>query len=162
MVIESFFKKLSFFYVFFTLKSYHSCMNYLYYEYKSSTVCTVKEDEKLYYKSLSTQNYLNEKCLLNGSTLKGRQEAFVYQMKVKKYIPVVVSISRKEIYFPNKSKKAHDCIWINYANIKDVTYFVSTCTITFHDGSKLNCEHPKRIQQTLKQIFRYLNKNTPD
>ena len=81
------------------------CMNYLYYEYKSSTVCTVKEDEKLYYKSLSTQNYLNEKCLLNGSTLKGRQEAFVYQMKVKKYIPVVVSISRKEIYFPNKSKK---------------------------------------------------------
>ena len=95
MVIESFFKKLSFFYVFFTLKSYHSCMNYLYYEYKSSTVCTVKEDEKLYYKSLSTQNYLNEKCLLNGSTLKGRQEAFVYQMKVKKYIPVVVSISRK-------------------------------------------------------------------
>lgn len=80
-------------------------MNYLYYEYKSSTVCTVKEDEKLYYKSLSTQNYLNEKCLLNGSTLKGRQEAFVYQMKVKKYIPVVVSISRKEIYFPNKSKK---------------------------------------------------------
>ena len=62
------------------------CMNYLYYEYKSSTVCTVKEDEKLYYKSLSTQNYLNEKCLLNGSTLKGRQEAFVYQMKVKKYL----------------------------------------------------------------------------
>ncbi len=82
------------------------CMNYLYYEYKSSTVCTVTEDEKLYYKSLSTQNYLNEKCLLNGSSLKGRQEAFVYQMKVKKYIPVVVSISRKEIYFPNKSKKS--------------------------------------------------------
>lgn len=118
--------------------------------------------KRLYYKSLSTQNYLNEKCLLNGSTLKGRQEAFVYQMKVKKYIPVVVSISRKEIYFPNKSKKAHDCIWINYANIKDVTYFESTCTITFHDGSKLDCEHPKRIQQTLKQIFRYINKNTPD
>ena len=85
-----------------------------------------------------------------------------HKMIVKKYIPVVVSISRKEIYFPNKSKKAHDCIWINYANIKDVTYFESTCTITFHDGSKLNCEHPKRIQQTLKQIFRYLNKNTPD
>ncbi|MFR3063169.1 MAG: competence protein ComK [Holdemanella porci] len=64
--------------------------------------------------------------------------------------------------FPTNQKKAHDCIWINYANIKDVTYFESTCTITFHDGSKLDCEHPKRIQQTLKQIFRYLNKNTPD
>ena len=147
MVIESFLRNFLFFMSFSHWNRIIVCMNYLYYEYKSSTVCTVKEDEK---------------CLLNGSTLKGRQEAFVYQMKVKKYIPVVVSISRKEIYFPNKSKKAHDCIWINYANIKDVTYFESTCTITFHDGSKLNCEHPKRIQQTLKQIFRYLNKNTPD
>jgi comK protein len=162
MVIESFLRNFLFFMSFSHWNRIIVCMNYLYYEYKSSTVCTVKEDEKLYYKSLSTQNYLNEKCLLNGSTLKGRQEAFVYQMKVRKYIPVVVSISRKEIYFPNKSKKAHDCIWINYANIKDVTYFESTCTITFHDGSKLDCEHPKRIQQTLKQIFRYLNKNTPD
>lgn len=105
MVIESFLRNFLFFMSFSHWNRIIVCMNYLYYEYKSSTVCTVKEDEKLYYKSLSTQNYLNEKCLLNGSTLKGRQEAFVYQMKVKKYIPVVVSISRKEIYFPNKSKK---------------------------------------------------------
>lgn len=138
------------------------CMNYLYYEYKSSTVCTVKEDEKLYYKSLSTQNYLNEKCLLNGSTLKGRQEAFVYQMKVKKIYSCCCIHFKKGDLLSQQIKKAHDCIWINYANIKDVTYFESTCTITFHDGSKLDCEHPKRIQQTLKQIFRYLNKNTPD
>ena len=118
MVIESFLRNFLFFMSFSHWNRIIVCMNYLYYEYKSSTVCTVTEDEKLYYKSLSTQNYLNEKCLLNGSTLKGRQEAFVYQMKVKKYIPVVVSISRKEIYFPNKSKKAHDCIWINYAILK--------------------------------------------
>lgn len=105
MVIESFLRNFLFFMSFSHWNRIIVCMNYLYYEYKSSTVCTVTEDEKLYYKSLSTQNYLNEKCLLNGSSLKGRQEAFVYQMKVKKYIPVVVSISRKEIYFPNKSKK---------------------------------------------------------
>lgn len=105
MVIESFLRNFLFFMSFSHWNRIIVCMNYLYYEYKSSTVCTVKEDEKLYYKSLSTQNYLNEKCLLNGSTLKGRQEAFVYQMKVKKYIPVVVSISRKEIYFPTNRKK---------------------------------------------------------
>lgn len=84
MVIESFLRNFLFFMSFSHWNRIIVCMNYLYYEYKSSTVCTVKEDEKLYYKSLSTQNYLNEKCLLNGSTLKGRQEAFVYQMKVKK------------------------------------------------------------------------------
>lgn len=105
MVIESFLRNFLFFMSFSHWNRIIVCMNYLYYEYKSSTVCTVTEDEKLYYKSLSTQNYLNEKCLLNGSSLKGRQEAFVYQMKVKKYIPVVVSISRKEIYFPINRKK---------------------------------------------------------
>ena len=114
MVIESFFKKLSFFYVFFTLKSYHSCMNYLYYEYKSSTVCTVKEDEKLYYKSLSTQNYLNEKCLLNGSTLKGRQEAFVYQMKVDCRKILNIHASYQVLYDTNESKKIHSCCCIHF------------------------------------------------
>lgn len=81
------------------------CMNYLYYEYKSSTVCTVKEDEKLYYKSLSTQNYLNEKCLLNGSTLKGRQEAFVYQMKVKNIFLLLYPFQERRSTFPTNQKK---------------------------------------------------------
>lgn len=59
-------------------------MNYLYYEHKSSQVCMVKEDERMYHACLSTHNYLNEMCLMNGSSLKGRQEAFIYQMKTKK------------------------------------------------------------------------------
>lgn len=80
-------------------------MNYLYYEHKSSQVCTVKEDERMYHACLSTHNYLNEMCLMNGSSLKGRQEAFIYQMKTKKFIPVVVNISKHEVYFPTKSKK---------------------------------------------------------
>ena len=136
-------------------------MNYLYYEHKSSQVCTVKEDERIYHTCLSTHNYLNEMCLMNGSSLKGRQEAFIFQMKAKKFIPIVVNISKHEVYFPNKSKKAHDCIWINYANIHDVTYYTSYCRITFKDGTFLDCEHPKRIRNSIHLIFRFLNKNTP-
>lgn len=136
-------------------------MNYLYYEFKTSQVCTVNEDEKKYYTSLSIHSYFNEKCLMNGSSLKGRQEAFIYQMQVKKFIPVVVSISKQEVYFPNKSKKAHDCLWINYANIQNVNYYDNFCRIFFKDGTHLDCEHPKRIQHSLQHIFRYLKKNTP-
>ena len=136
-------------------------MNYLYYEFKTSQVCTVKEDEKKYFTSLSIHSYFNEKCLMNGSSLKGRQEAFIYQMKTKKFIPVVVNISKHEVYFPNKSKKAHDCIWINYANIQNVMYFHSYCRISFKDGTFLDCDHPKRIRNSMHLIFRFLNKNTP-
>lgn len=80
-------------------------MNYLYYEFKTSQVCIVKENEKKYHNSMSINAYFNEKCLMNGASLKGRQEAFMYQMKVKKFIPIIVSVPKQEIYFPNKSKK---------------------------------------------------------
>ena len=133
-------------------------MNYLYYEHKSSQVCMVKEDERMYHACLSTHNYLNEMCLMNGSSLKGRQEAFIYQMKTKKFIPVVVNISKHEVYFPTKSKKAHDCIWINYANIQNVMYYHSYCRISFKDGTFLDCGHPKRIRNSMHLIFRLLNK----
>lgn len=105
MVIESFLRNFLFFMSFSHWNRIIVCMNYLYYEYKSSTVCTVKEDEKLYYKSLSTQNYLNEKCLLNGSTLKGRQEAFVYQMKVKNIFLLLYPFQERRSTFPINRKK---------------------------------------------------------
>ena len=60
-------------------------MNYLYYEFKTSQVCIVKENEKKYHNSMSINAYFNEKCLMNGASLKGRQEAFMYQMKLKVY-----------------------------------------------------------------------------
>lgn len=136
-------------------------MNYLYYEFKTSQVCIVKENEKKYHNSMSINAYFNEKCLMNGASLKGRQEAFMYQMKVKKFIPIIVSVPKQEIYFPNKSKKDPNCLWINYANIQHVSYYDSFCRILFKDGTYLDCTHPKRIQHSLQQIFRYIKKNTP-
>ena len=137
-------------------------MNYIYYEFKTSQVCTIQENKKTYHDYLSLFTFFNEKCLMHGSSLKGRQEAFMYQMKIKKFVPIVVSVSNQEIYFPNKSKKAHDCFWINYANIKNVTYFSDHCMIYFKDNSTLTCMHPKRIQHSIQLIFRYIKKNTPD
>ena len=106
-------------------------MNYLYYEHKSSQVCTVKEDERMYHACLSTHNYLNEMCLMNGSSLKGRQEAFIYQMKTKKFIPVVVNISKHEVYFPTKSKKEYIKLDRDKSTFKSHRDFSSEIEITF-------------------------------
>ena len=68
-------------------------MNYLYYEHKSSQVCMVKEDERMYHACLSTHNYLNEMCLMNGSSLKGRQDMkYTFQPNQKKHMTVYGSI----------------------------------------------------------------------
>ena len=131
-------------------------MNYLYYEYAQSKICLIQEDQACYKTARSVQNYLNEKCLQNGSTLEGRKKAFAYQMNAKKFIPIVVNVEKEEVYFPTKSRKDANCIWINYANIKKVDYTKTTCTIHFKDFSILECENPQRIRHSIHLIFRYL------
>lgn len=135
-------------------------MNYFYYEYAQSAVCKVKEDEKEYQCARSSSSYINEQCLNHGSTMEGRKEAFTYQMNVKKFVPIVVSLHPVEIYIPTTSKNDYDCKWINYANIDHVEYEKKKCTIYFKDHTLLECENPLRIKKTIKTIFRYVQMNT--
>lgn len=128
--------------------------NYIYYDYASSQVCKVKEDSNEYIKASNIPSYLDTLCLENGSSLKGRMDAFKHIMQKKKFIPIIVHASL--IYFPIKSTSAYDCIWINYFSIEHVVYAKKICTIYFYDHTYLECSHPKRIQQTLYAIRRYL------
>lgn len=155
-----FFKKLPFFWDFFTLNPYSIDMNYFYYEYNNSSVCKVKEDEKEYLPTSSTKKFLNNLCLEHGSNLQGRKEAFMYQMNIKKFVPIVVSLHPVEIYIPTMSLESSECRWINYSKIDKVIYEKKKCTIYFKDHTLLECENPERIKKTIKTIFRYLQMNS--
>ena len=135
-------------------------MNYFYYEYAQSAICQIKEDEKEYRYARSSNSFINEKCLNHGSTLQGRKEAFMYQMNIKKFVPIVVSLHPVEIYLPTTSKSNYECIWINYANIDHVEYEKKKCTLYFKDHTLLECENPQRMKKIIKMIFRYIQMNT--
>ena len=130
--------------------------NYLYYEYTRSMVCKVKEDHKEYEKYPTIQRYLNIQCLENGSTMRGRQDAFQFLMKQKKFTPVLISIHPVLIYFPTEAKDNPNCVWINYMEIEHVKYEKKKCTIYFKDHTQFISYHPKRIQNSMILIKRYL------
>ncbi len=130
--------------------------NYMYYDYQVSKICMVKEDVKSYHKYNTILHYLNEQCLQNGSNYQGRKESFQYLTKQKKFIPIVISIYPLCIYFPTDSLKEAKCKWINYAQIQSIQYKEKECTIYFKDHTSLTCYHPKRIENSILHIKRYL------
>lgn len=130
--------------------------NYMYYDYKTSQICKIKENKANYSSTPSIQSYLNTLCLQHGSTLQGRKQAFMYIMDKKRFIPIVISLNPVLIFFPIHPIQDPHCIWINYANIKNILYQKNTCEILFKDSTRLTCLHPKRIHSILKNIWRFL------
>lgn len=128
--------------------------NYIYYDYMTSSVCKVKEDSIESSYSTSLQSYFNQQCLLNGSSLKGRQASYQHFIPQKKYLPI--PISKEEIYFPNEATNHSSCLYINYFEIQSIEYKEKTCIIHFKDNTCLTCQNPKRIQSLIQRIQRYL------
>lgn len=132
--------------------------NYIYYNYATSQVCTVKEERSSYICSRSVEHYFDELCILHGSTLEGRKKAFSKLMEQKNFIPVVVQVHPHEIYFPIKPMKDPQNIWICYEEIASIEQKNKTCVIHFKDQTCLECEHPQRIKKQMHQIFRFLKR----
>lgn len=128
--------------------------NYFYYNYLTSKICEVKEDESTYVSSSNMNTYLNALCLENGSTYLGRKEAFRYQMRQKKFTPIYVS--KDILYFPTESLKNPNCVWINYHEIESIEYKEKACNIFFKDHTCLVCLHPNRIHNSVRLIQRFL------
>lgn len=130
--------------------------NYLYYDYATSSVCKVKEDIQEYVPDSSIHHFLDHLCILHGSTLEGRRDAFRILMNKSRFIPIVVNQNPHEIYFPIKSLKDPTNIWICYENIEGFIEHKKTCTIVFKDHTCLECEHPQRIKDNIRAIRRYI------
>lgn len=130
--------------------------NFIYYDYASSSVCKVQEDQSDFVKASSIPSYLNQLCLENGSSLQGRKDAYKYIMHQSKFIPIRIHSSL--IYFPTKAVADPECIWINYYSIDYVNYRKKSCTIFFLDHTALHCANSKRIKHILQSIGQYVQR----
>ena len=130
--------------------------NYLFYDYATSTVGKVKEGAIEYDSYPTIQQYLNQKCMENGSSYAGRKQSFQYLTKQKKFVPILISYHPLEIYFPIESVKSPKCIWINYNEIIYIEYKEKECIIYFKDQTLYICKYPQRIKNTMIHIKRFL------
>ena len=125
--------------------------------YKDKTIDIYTYNNKYEY-NLTLVNFLNVLCLKNGSSLKGRIEAFNYIVNSYQKTPIIVSFDSSIILIPLYSIYNDDCILINYFNIKKFKYKENTTIIYFNDGSIRNLDIDVRIlRKQVKRVDQYLN-----
>lgn len=120
--------------------------NFIYYDYMKSRVCLVKEDQTTYETDTNIKKYLDRICLENGSTLKGRMEAYKYNMSRFRRIPILVN--QHLLYFPVSTVDHMEDTYVNMYAISHIEYQEKMCTIHFLDHTHLNCKNPKQIEKT--------------
>ena len=125
--------------------------------YKDKTIDIYTYNNKYEY-NITLVNFLNVLCLKNGSSLKGRIEAFNFIVNSYQKTPIIVSFDSSIILIPLYSIYNDDCILINYFNIKKFKYKENTTIIYFNDGSIRNLDIDVRIlRKQVKRVDQYLN-----
>ena len=125
---------------------------YLNYEWNSSCVCISTDHGKEYRPCRSVSAFLNKRCQQEGSTLKGRREAFAQIMTARKHIPILTSIRRRELFMPFGPCSSPDAIWINLGAVSDYHPMESETCITLVNGEHLTI--PYRYSVVRRQMER--------
>lgn len=120
--------------------------NFIYYDYLNSRVCLVKEEEVAYTSDTNIKKYLDRICMENGSTMKGRMEAYKYIMS--RFVRIPIFVNQNLLYFPVCPVKHLEDTYVNIHAISHITYQENVCTIHFHDRTHLQCKNPKQIEKT--------------
>lgn len=100
-------------------------------------------------------NIIDESCKYYGSSYKGRCKSTEYLMGIKKKVPIIISESKKIIFFPTMSLKNKNCIWFNLNSIDK--YFSTTdslLNVKLINGSNItiNCSNYIFNNQYLKAL----------
>ena len=105
----------------------------------------------------SLYDYLNEMCLINGSSLQGRIDSFNYIVKSKQKTPILISIKHKLLLIPLYSIYSKECILLNYYNIYKISKKDEQTYIYFIDGNMevINIDI-RIIRNQIKRVKRYL------
>lgn len=97
-----------------------------YYEINSSTLLLIPIDlkkvkvvdlEKETIVNNNIKKIIDNSCKFFGSSLIGRQEGTKNMINVSVKAPIIIEESKNLIFFPTKSPREKDCIWISYNNL---------------------------------------------
>lgn len=136
-------------------------MNKEIYEINSKTCALIQENIKTT-KIIDDQNekiihtpinqIINNNCIYNGSSLKGRLESTKYNLGNKYKLPIVVEETKEIILFPTTSSKSDHCTWISLHNIDSYIDHKTYITVYFKNNQKLDIKISSESFE--KQILR--------
>ncbi len=97
------------------------------------------------------RQFINELCLRNLSTFKGRENASQFILKKRSVLPVY--IDKETFLFPSESIRNFNCVYLNYHEVLNIESYQENYTkITFYDLSELviNISYPKIARQIVR------------
>ena len=110
-----------------------------------TTVCTYGSDTVCYHTKPYT--LIEQWCLMHGSTMQGRQDAFrTLTGTVQK--PAVLVGENGPLLMPSASARSEDCVWLAYDNILHIHAKDAHTEIVFLDGTRTEVHVDVRIIRT--------------
>ena len=88
---------------------------------------------------------MEDSCAYYGSTLDGRKEGAANLLSNSYKLPVIVEDANNIIFFPTKSPRKKDCIWVSLNNIRDYYPQKGYIVIEFNNGKKIKVKESYKI-----------------
>lgn len=125
----------------------------IYYDTDKEVTVTIDEDGHHGFFCGVPEAYLHQLCLMYGSTLEGRTQAFKELTHSVQKAGCLISESNGIIYFPTLSAKDPACVWLNAKTIYSVKAIdMHHSLVNFFKGNKI--ELAINVRTVKKQILR--------
>ena len=124
------------------------------YEINDKTLALkMKENKTVVYEEGSTftingitpNQIMEDSCTYYGSTLEGRKVGSSNVLNMSYKLPILVEDVNNIIFFPTKSPRKRDCVWLSLNNIKDYYQENDKIVVVFNNGKKLKIKESYRI-----------------
>lgn len=112
----------------------------------SENLSKIVDNGKISFVNKNPIDIISYSCEYFGCTYEGRRFGTKLLLGVDHKLPILVEESKKIIFFPTKSPKNKDCIWINLSTIKEYCKNDNKISsITFKNGDTININVPYYI-----------------
>ncbi len=106
---------------------------------------TVYEEDRIFTVNSTPHRIMEDSCTYYGSTLEGRKMGASRILNMSYKLPIMVEDSNNIIFFPTKSSRKKECIWISLNNIKDYYQENDNMVVVFYNGKKLKIKESYKI-----------------
>ena len=96
------------------------------------------EDDITFFINKKCLDIIDESCIYYGSSYQGRKDATKKLLDVNIKPPIIIEETHKIIFFPTRSPKSNECIWISYNNLKSYEKIKKITRLTFNNDKKFD------------------------
>lgn len=108
-------------------------------------------------KDMNALRFINEWCMLYGSTYEGRKNACARHMHILQKIPILISERTLDMVFPIRNIRNRENMWINYRAVDTYVRCEKYTSITFLNGeSKIVPADIRSVRREMRLCDAYL------